>query len=97
MPTYGCTNSKYIHTYIYILNFAGDQVLLAQTHDDMEYMARKQKEEYEKWGPAINLEKNKYVCIGEGKETLKVDGGDEIQPCSLQKYILRYKNRPVGR
>jgi predicted GNAT family acetyltransferase len=25
------------------------------------------KEESEKWGIAINLEKTKYVCIGEGK------------------------------
>ena len=32
--------------------------------------ARKLKEEYEKWGLAINLEKTKYVCMGAGKETL---------------------------
>jgi hypothetical protein len=51
------------NTYIYSLNLADYQVLLAQDNDDMEYMARKLKEEYEKWGLAINLEK-KYVCIG---------------------------------
>jgi hypothetical protein len=33
-------------TYGYSLNFAYDQVLLTQDHDDMEYMARKLKEEY---------------------------------------------------
>jgi hypothetical protein len=66
------------NTYIYSLNFAYDQVLLAQDHDDMEYMARKLKEEYEKLGLNINLEKTNYVCIGEGKETLKFDGGEEI-------------------
>ena len=58
---------KIIHTYLYITcnrefyllkNFADDQVLLAQDHDDMEYMSRKLKEEYEKWGLAVNLEKN---------------------------------------
>jgi hypothetical protein len=43
------------NTYVYSLNFADDQVLLAQDHDDMEYMARKLKEEYEKLGLAINL------------------------------------------
>ena len=43
-------------------------------------MARKLKEEYEKWGLAINLEKTKYVCMGEGKEILKFDGGEEIKP-----------------
>ena len=46
------------NTHVYSLNFADDQVLLAQDHDDMEYMARKLKEEYEKWGLTINLEKN---------------------------------------
>ena len=53
----------YIYVYIWyyhicILNFADDQVLLAEDHDDMAYMARKQKEEYEKWGLTINVEKN---------------------------------------
>ena len=33
-----------------------------------------EKEEYEKWGLAINLEKTKYVCMGAGKGTLKFDG-----------------------
>jgi hypothetical protein len=33
---------------VYSLNFADDQVLLAQDHDDVEYMARKLTEEYEK-------------------------------------------------
>ena len=46
------------NTYVYLLNFADDQVLLAQDHDDMEYMVRKLKEEYEKCGLAKNLEKN---------------------------------------
>jgi hypothetical protein len=36
------------NTYLYLLNFADDQVLLAQDHDDMEYMVRKLKEKYEK-------------------------------------------------
>ena len=51
------------YTYVYPLNFADDQVLLAQDNDDMVYMARKLKEEYEKWGLNINLEKTKYVCM----------------------------------
>ena len=63
------------NTYVYSFSFADDQVLLAQDHDDMEFMARKLKGEYEKWGLVINLEKTKYVCMGEGKEILKFDGG----------------------
>jgi len=35
----------------------------------MEFMARKLKEEYEKWRLTMNLEKTKYVCIGEEKES----------------------------
>ena len=81
------------NTYVYSLNFADDQVLIAQYHDDMEYMTRKLKERYEKWGLAINLEKTKYVCIGERKEILKFDDGEEIKPCTE----FRYKNRSVGR
>jgi hypothetical protein len=48
----------------------------------MEYMARKLKEKYKKWGLAINLEKTKYVCIGEGEEILKFDGGEKTKPCT---------------
>ena len=62
MPTNGYTSTKHTYIYIYSLNFADDQILLTQDHDDMEYMARKVKKEYEKWGLTINLEKtNMYV------------------------------------
>ena len=74
------------NTYVYSLNFADDQVLLAQDHDDMEYMARKLKEGYEKRGLTMNLEKTKYVCLGEGKEILKSEGGEEIKPCTECNY-----------
>jgi len=36
------------NTCLHSLSFAVDQILVAQDHDDMEYMARKLKEEYEK-------------------------------------------------
>ena len=54
--------------YVYSLSFADDQVVLAQDHDDLEYMARKLKEECEEWGLNINLEKKKYICIGKEKQ-----------------------------
>jgi len=56
------------NTHVYSLNFADDQVLIAQDHDDMEFMARKLKEEYEKWGLTMNLEKTKYICIEKKKK-----------------------------
>ena len=33
--------------YVYSLSFADGQVVLAQDHDDVEYMTRKLKEQYE--------------------------------------------------
>jgi len=76
------------NTHVYSLNFAVEQVLLAQDHDDMENMARKLKEEHEKWGLAINLEKNKCVYMGEGKVILKFDGEEEIKPCTECIYLV---------
>ena len=49
------------NTHVYSLNFADDQVVIAQDHDNVEFMARKLKEEYKKWGLTMNLEKTKYV------------------------------------
>ena len=35
--------------------------------------------------------------MGNGKEILKFDGGEEIEPCIECTYLFRYKNRPDGR
>ena len=53
----------------------------------MEFMARKLKEEYEKWGLTMNIEKTKYICIGEEKESLKFDSGEEIKPSKECTYL----------
>jgi len=74
-------------THVYSHNFADDQVLIAQDHDDIEFMTRKLKEEYEKWGLTMNLEKTKYICIGEEKESLKFDSGEEIKPSTECTYL----------
>jgi hypothetical protein len=60
------------NTYVYSLNVADDQLLLAQDHDDMECMARKLKEEYEKWGLAINLAKEQICVYGRRKRNFKI-------------------------
>jgi hypothetical protein len=50
-----------------------NQVLLAQDHDDVVYLARNRKEEYEKWRLAINLEKTKYIYMyGKRKRNFKI-------------------------
>jgi hypothetical protein len=53
----------------------------------MEFMARKLKEEYEKWGFTMNFKKTKYICIGEEKESLKFDSGEEITPSTECTYL----------
>ena len=66
------------NTHVYSLNFAEDQVLIAQDHDDMEFMTRKLKEECEKLELTKNLEKTKYICIGEGKKSLNLTAGNKL-------------------
>jgi hypothetical protein len=60
------------NTQVYSLNFADDQVLIEQDHDDMEFMARKLKEVYEKWGFTMNLEKNKIYMYRRRKRKFKI-------------------------
>jgi hypothetical protein len=41
--------------------------------EDLKYMTRKLKETYENWGLDINLNKTKYLCIGETHSSLKLE------------------------
>ena len=66
---------------------SGFKGLIAQDYDDMEFRARKLKEEYEKWGLTMNLEKTKYICMGEEKESLKFDNREEIKPSTECTYL----------
>jgi hypothetical protein len=44
-------------------------------------MARKLKENYEKWGLDMDLNKTKYLCIGQMHRNLKLDKKSEIESC----------------
>jgi len=61
------------------LQFADDQVVLAGDKEDLESMSRKLKETYEKWGLGMNLNKTKYLCIGQTHSNLKFDKDSEIE------------------
>ena len=50
-------------TKIFILQFADDQVLLPEDKEDLEYMTRKIKEEYEKWEMSMNIKLRNYVSV----------------------------------
>ena len=60
------------NTYVYSINFADDQVVLAQDHDDMEYMERKLKEEREEWGLTIYLKKLNIYMYRRRKRKFKI-------------------------
>jgi hypothetical protein len=49
-------------------------------------MTRKLKETYEKWSLDMNLNKTKYLCIGEIHGNLKLDKNNEIESCQEYKY-----------
>ena len=62
-------------------------VVLAGDKDDLAYMMRKLKETYEKWGLDMNLNKTKYLCIGQTNSNLKLDKDSEIESCQEYKYL----------
>jgi hypothetical protein len=68
------------NTTLYTLQFADDQAILAGDKEDLEYVTRKLKETYEKWGLDMNLNKTKYLCIGETTQNiLKLDKDKKIE------------------
>ena len=53
----------------------------------MEYITRKLKETYEKWGLDMNLKKTKHLCTGETHSNLKLDKDSEFESCQEYKYL----------
>jgi hypothetical protein len=72
---------------LYTLQFAEYQVVLAGDKEDLDYMTRKLKEIYVKWGPDMKLKKTKYLCIGGTHNNLKLDEDSEIEFCQEYKYL----------
>ena len=73
---------------IYLLLFADDQLLMTEDYEDLQYMARKLKEEYEKWGLKINMEKTKHMAIGDkSKDLVLEDGQGTIKVCNDYIYF----------
>jgi len=51
------------NTTIYKLQFADDQVVIAQSKEDLEYIGRKLQEEYSKWGFNMNIVHVQSTCL----------------------------------
>ena len=75
------------NTTLYTLQFADDQVVLAEDKEDLEYMTRKLIKTYEKWGLDMNLNKTKYLWIGGTQNNLKLDKKNEIEFRQEYKYL----------
>ena len=75
---------------LYTLLFADDQVLLATDRDDISYMLRKLKEEYNKWGLTINTLKTEYMIAG-----YENDKGDLHLENEVIKYSPSFKHLGV--
>ena len=75
------------NTMIYRLQFADDQVVMAQSKEDLEYMCRKLQEEYSKWGLTTNNAKTKYMYLCTDTNYLEVDNGDIMTGCTEYKYL----------
>jgi hypothetical protein len=50
------------NTNLYTLHFGDDQVTCVNDKDDLEYLARQLKEEYESCGLTMNVQKKKTMC-----------------------------------
>lgn len=72
---------------MYTLQFADDQVVIANDKYDMQYMMRKLIAEYAEWGLSVNIEKTQYLCIGTEPSTLDLENGQEISNCQNYVYL----------
>ncbi|XP_030760238.1 uncharacterized protein LOC115885465, partial [Sitophilus oryzae] len=61
---------------LFTLQFADDQIIVANDKDDMQYMLRKLIEEY-----------GEYLCIGTQEGNLNLDNGHEIIQCQEYEYM----------
>jgi len=86
---YNVDNST-IHT----VQFAGGQVEMAQSKEDLEYMWRKLQEEYSKWGLTVNIAKTKYMSLGTDTNHLELDNGDIITGCTEFRYLVSIFTKP---
>jgi hypothetical protein len=71
------------NTMIYMLQFTDDQVVMAQSKEDLEYTCQKLQEEYSKWGLTMNIAQT----FGTDTNYLEVDNDDIITGCTKYKYL----------
>jgi hypothetical protein len=79
------SRSKYISdTYLFSLNYADDQVVLAQDAFDLVHRMRKMKQSYSQWGLCVNFKRTKYMAVNSEfpqdhlntSDTLQISGSE---------------------
>jgi hypothetical protein len=58
-----------------------------QNKEDLQYLCRKPREEYSKWGLTVNTDKTKYTSLCTDTNYLEVDSGDVIIGCTEYKKL----------
>ena len=70
------------------MQFADDQMICANEKEDLEYMTRKLKEEYKKWGLLMNTEETQYLCVAEETTDLILENNERMQHLQILKNKL---------
>jgi hypothetical protein len=86
--------------YLFTLNFADDQVVIAQDHFDLEFMVRRLRTIYESWGLTLNYKKTEHLAINSNeKNNLALEEGIQIKQVSHSKYLgtVIYKTDGIGK
>ena len=62
-----------------ILQFADDQVIITKMRENLEKMIEDIRNECNKWGLSMNVNKTKYLCIGEDISNLKIGNDERVE------------------
>lgn len=72
---------------IIALQFADDQVIMTENRENLQVMTEMIRNEYNKWGLTMNMNKTKYLCIGEDSSNLKMTNNERVENCNQYKYL----------
>lgn len=74
--------------HLYTLNFADDQIVMAQDAYDLEFMLRRLYHIYEEWGLKVNTKKTEYLVTNSvAKFTILINDETEIKQVDKYKYL----------
>jgi hypothetical protein len=76
-------------TSLFSLNYADDQIVLAQDAFDLEYMMRKMKQSYSQSGLCVTFNKTKYMAVNRKfLQDVLIDEPITLTPVTCCKYLV---------